>query len=1412
MSAEPFVVTRRVLTELGVEGRDGDDFLDRGRTPRVVEVAGLASLPAVWVTAPPWLGKTTVARGMYAWLLDGPTPFGQLDGRVALTELGRPGVDREIPPDWWGRWLREPTALPAVCIIDGLDGGADQNDRLLDAVLTPLERLTDGYLRSLRLVLFSRPHTGLVTFRDRLGHLYPRYTERALREFTLARVDRGTAEALVGPEDFPRVLEAVRGNGLESVAGYPVVLRFLKRHPSATGLSLVEVWRGVLGELLGRSQRDRGRPFQTEPEERFEAAGRISAVLTLTRRETIREYSPAQDEPTLGSLFGPEPGSNRHQLAAREVCQTAAFQALPEEGAYRFAQRNIQDWLTAFALAGLPRPALVTAMSDASGRLLPRLREVARLVRVITHDAGIRADLDRMTGGADLPSDAIEPSLGQALACLDRLEGLARESAWGLRLDADGGNGLGRLGVPGLENELVRRLADPARPAQVKRLLIEVAEATRAVGTVDTAVRLVLSPEEEEGVREAAMHFVCRLGGDAHLRELEVPIGEGPGSSDIDGRLRGVLIFELLNRGLWPAWKAARYAPAAARHILDHRALLLHVLRQRMTAECARRLLPHFTEVAERHADERDHGIPKILEHAVGLVLGQDQLPPEDAGLLVRLTLEMLGETRFRSDALTIGLRLRGFAEVRRAFYRYDAELLLRGEGATAVGRRLLTSEDRVWLRQRARGEWATLAVVWTDLFHLGEVARREGRMSEPEYDALVAEIEERVPGLPARIEEERRRAEEQERRWRSELDERRAHRPAERSLEEVVHGGLSRVDCLEADRMRELGFLCFYPEVRPYFITGTWEDLPDVLQGRVLDACRRGLESGRPSPLLEGDGVSSLTLGEAASFEHLAISAGAHSWLTDELIGRWLPIALHSPISRGWTDVIRVCWSASREATERAVAEAVVDGAGRYERPSQPRMIPAECWTELLSETVIELIFDGSRPAATRCELLEILAVRDLDRALPVAERWAHLPVSETPEDQLRRAGRNVLLCRDPDAVLAMAEREFDERGASCLEELHALTGGQDELRADWRRWPVSRQGRLAALLVRAHPFGGVPDEESVSWGTGLRIVRDAVIDSLLGGTSAEHAEALDRLAELDPHLRRIVLARRASSSAARALRENDPGLSNDPSALSLQTVRQLLERKDFRLIRSDDDLLDAVLFALDLVQREVGHDLALLYAPPETKRAPRGKRPQASDPDREHLREDALQAYLRRRLKDELAGVAEGVEVQIVREDQVSYRRRFDLRVTAPCHGSRRLATVVVEIKWSTNPETRAALVDQLGRNYLLGEGLTCGVFLVGWSGWWRPGQKQSRGRDPAELSRFLRGQRDSFCREGQPGSGVRIEPVVLDLSWRRAEVTDGVNDGRATPSPGRPRPQKRAGTAPTAQRPRARKRRGC
>ncbi len=222
----------------------------------------------------------------------------------------------------------------------------------------------------------------------------------------------------------------------------------------------------------------------------------------------------------------------------------------------------------------------------------------------------------------------------------------------------------------------------------------------------------------------------------------------------------------------------------------------------------------------------------------------------------------------------------------------------------------------------------------------------------------------------------------------------------------------------------------------------------------------------------------------------------------------------------------------------------------------------------------------------------------------------------------------------------------------------------------------------------------------------------------------------------------------------------------------VALTAAIRLLDQAEYRLIRNSEDLLEAVCEVLRLVERDVAADLPMLYGPP----------PRKDGAGREHLEEDSLQAYLRRRLTDLLPArvlVPQVQAVEVVREDQVGYRRRLDLRVTAPCHGTQSLATVVIEVKWSDNDGTETSLTEQLGRKYLLGERLTHGLYLVGWCGRWR---RKGHGTltDRAGLENYLAAQRDGFCGANGSGQGLSIMPVVLGLEWRDPQDADRGPEG--------------------------------
>jgi hypothetical protein len=656
--------------------------------------------------------------------------------------------------------------------------------------------------------------------------------------------------------------------------------------------------------------------------------------------------------------------------------------------------------------------------------------------------------------------------------------------------------------------------------------------------------------------------------------------------------------------------------------------------------------------------------------------------------------------------------------------------------------------------------------------------------MTEQDWCALQAEIDSHVPGLIGHLEGERRMHEQDEERLRVRRRARGQIQPTARELCDLVAEILDRTEGSAVERMRDLSFYCFFPTIRPRHITGLWEDLSPELRIRVLYACRAGFETGEPSAISQDSRLTAATHAEATAFDLLARADVGSSWLDEAVVRRWLPVALLGITQGRWPDLIRTCWSVSPNATEESILDTINDQVRRHERPSNLRMIPTECWSERITERFICFISDTSGRPCSRSELVEILAAHDINRALPIGEEWARLPLADLTHESLRQAGRNILLCKDPETILNLVESELNERGVTCLEELHVLHSGWDSLRADWRNWPLKYQEQLARLLIRAQPIEFQLGEVTFERGANLRILLDVLWGALIQNQSAEYVAAVDRLADLDPRLRQSVATHRASASAAEVVRLTNTSTVADACALALPISQLVLDRKDFRLIRSADDLLEAVLFALDEIQSEVGHDLPLLYFPSEEHRARKSSTGRQAESERKNLHEDALQAYVRRRLLDVLGRVVEQVDVQIVREDQVAYRRRFDLRVTAPCLGTQQLATVVVEIKWSTNSDTGTALLEQLGKKYLLGESLRHGVFLVGWSGLWNPGQRRCKNRDRATLLKYLSDQRDSFCCTGQPGERLRIEPVVLNLAWQPNDSVGSDSVRTATP----------------------------
>jgi hypothetical protein len=696
--------------------------------------------------------------------------------------------------------------------------------------------------------------------------------------------------------------------------------------------------------------------------------------------------------------------------------------------------------------------------------------------------------------------------------------------------------------------------------------------------------------------------------------------------------------------------------------------------------------------------------------------------------------------------------RLSQQAWVRQQFY--EAGMASPPEGSASSCWFVLRPEDWRWLYERYRQGWHARPLVYSDLYRL---AYDGGARDTPDWEPLCELVRQADAGFPETFERARQYYADQAR----EQAEREEAETAQVSLaDEVLHLlGDSALSLLE--RMRLLAVVCWQREFYETRVEGAWGDLSPGMRERVLAAIEAGLNVGPASPLPQAGRWTPGTYAEGLAFlRAIETRIPLSAWLTCEVVRRWLPTGI-SVFPHETPVLVENCAAVDRAGTVEAVIRVVAEdlrasAGGQVAAPN----VPLDLWQEpTLRQAVAGWLTDQSIPAASRAELATLLAVVLPDVVRPTAALWAGTAGDSTEEVALWQAGRNVLLALAPEEAWPLIAPDVESRGLPALLELRALFAHGYSPRTDARGWSDIVLGCVAkALASNLPPLG--PDEPRPGRShpvDELRDVFDRILYLLAIRASSEAAEALAGIYPLIPGLDELVRnwqAQRRLEDLLGAL----PGAEfDDVSALSLGEAVRLLDSADYRLVRSFDDLLEAVCEALEIVSRDVGDDLAMLYGP----------QPRARGAARAHLHEDALQTYLRRRLLDLLTTRVLAADVQpgIYREDQVRHRQRLDLRVTAPLRGTQGLAQVVIEVKWSDNAETATALVEQLGQAYLLGEGLTHGVYVVGWCGQWRSRRGVRTNR--ARLEAHLRRQADRLCRSAE-GQGLDIRPVVIDLVW--------------------------------------------
>ena len=168
-----------------------------------------------------------------------------------------------------------------------------------------------------------------------------------------------------------------------------------------------------------------------------------------------------------------------------------------------------------------------------------------------------------------------------------------------------------------------------------------------------------------------------------------------------------------------------------------------------------------------------------------------------------------------------------------------------------------------------------------------------------------------------------------------------------------------------------------------------------------------------------------------------------------------------------------------------------------------------------------------------------------------------------------------------------------------------------------------------------------------------------------------------------------------------------------NEWSPPEVGTVLNLIENANAHLIGSEHDLLEAIMESLGRLQN---HLVGTIFPAVEElwNHVPvEGSRSRLLQPKDEKV----LQQMIARWLRDDL-GPSRGIVVNCEVEPRLG--SNTDIYVDAvrrESNGDFDRMTVVIEVKGSWHPQVKTAMHGQLVSGYLRANGLSAGIYLIGW-----------------------------------------------------------------------------------------------
>jgi len=1214
-----------------------------------------------------------------------------------------------------------------VLFLDSFDEAREERGALVRMLLEELAQLPRERLR-VRIACRTADWPAALT--DRIGLLFddePGVYE--LQPLRRADVVGAASDAGVNGDEF---VAAVVERGVGPFARVPLTLRFLLDVYARDGqlpTRRVELYRDGCRELCREQNPSRvetDRLGAMSPEQRLALAERIAAGIVLAGRAAVRVRGAGSDlsvvelrqldgggERTSDDVVAVASDVDVDQQRLSEALATGLFTARGGD-LLGFAHYSYAEFLAARFLNrhGFDvRRALNLLAQERSGRrrIVPQLAGVAAWLADLQPEflSWLVANEPEIALTADLAGFSND----RRAALVDSLLARAAES----RLTDYGYTSLGGLGHPGLADQLdvwLRR--DGGGTA--RRLAIDIAGAAGVSELIPLLVELVLDEDEVMRVRVDAGWALSRGASSEGCLPLKALALE-PQEADADDDLKGVALL-----CLWPALLAveelvsALTPPKRDNYLGAYEMFLSHDLLAHLTDSDLVRILVWARELGTVGQHRRFAALIDDVLAAAWRRFDVDEI----AAVFTQVTLVLLprehrlGAGSYRSDELDT--LLREDTQTRRALVE---RLLPALASETLEPYHLITvaplvhAEDLRWLLDHALGAtdddtkraWARLAD-WC-CGRPTTFADAEALLSACAGDEVIRAAMPGVYGDVAVDSPDAAAGRETRARWR-ELAEQRVERQrqhAERdaaspvrlevALQLVERGDVDAYLTLDAELLHKPGANAIdrmSGDVRTF---PNWQAADDQVRERIVAAAElylpEGPRDGQPFSVVSHAAYRALRLVRAER-------------------GR-----ANADVSRlGGLVPVMLVYSHAGDEDRAAAGELLADAA--------------ELAPDVFVAAVVALVRNESAQHGTVFFLgrLDPVPVGPVDEALCELVRAARLPphaLVGVLEAALERGGLSVRALavdlvdqrgegENAVAVAAAAlllihgsERESLERVVAAIVTDAPFGRAVVEWLADRgstaRRTPTLAEDLTADLfLFAAREFGwdddGWTGHDVDSW-------RASLLSRLRDAGTEEAQTQLERLGAELPELE--WLARVVEQGETRTVAATwTPPTPSEIIALAVERSR--------RYVASGDQLLEAVVDALEVVQRDLNSELS-------------------GAAELWHRRQDGLtsvsepegSSWLQRRLTEKLSG-DRGIifhrEVQVTHPAGPALGQRTDLHVNAVVphrDAAAEILTTIIEVKGCWNADVETALETQLVGDYLIGTGNRYGIYLVMW-----------------------------------------------------------------------------------------------